>query len=75
MAMGVIEGVMRQQLLQHRSQLRVSECCLAWIVCSTLFNGISNFQFLGFQWVPCVALGSALSVSSLSLPLLHLGKH
>lgn len=59
MVMGVIKGVTRQQLLQHRSQLRASEHRLAWMVCSTLFKGISNSQFLGFQRVLCVALGSA----------------
>lgn len=75
-AMGVTEGVTQKQHLQHHPQLHASEHRLVCIVCSILSKGISNLQFLGFQRVPCVALGSAsfisffLSFSS----LLHLEK-
>lgn len=53
------ERVTCQQLCQHRTQWCASKCHLGWVVCSTLFKGISNSQFLGFHTVPCIALGSA----------------
>lgn len=74
--MGVTEGVTHKQHLQYHSQLHASEHRLVCTVCSILSKGISNLRFLGFQRVPCVALGSAsfisffLSFSS----LLHLEK-
>lgn len=57
------EQVTCQQLCQHCSQRCASEYHLGWMVCSTLFKGFSNSQFLGFQRVPCIALGSASFIS------------
>lgn len=75
MVMGVTEGVMCQQLLQHHSQLHASRLHLARMVCSTLFKGFSNSQFLGFQKVPSVALASSSFISSFLFPyFLYLGK-
>lgn len=53
------EWVTCQQLCWHCSQWCASKYHLGWVVCSTLSKGISNLQCLGFQRVPCIALGSA----------------
>lgn len=53
------EQVRCQQPCQHHSQWCASKYHLGWLVCSTLCKGISNLEFLGFQRVPCIALGSA----------------